>query len=274
MDEIHIDELKIFANHGVLPFENEKGQYFYVNAVLYLSTRKAGISDCLDDSVSYADVCMLIIKEMTEHTYKLIEAAAEHTALKILEQYELLRGVSLEIRKPDAPVDAEFSSVSVKIKRNRHKAYIAFGSSENYKEMSKEELIDKALKLIDEDPFCRIRERSSVMKSSPYGGVAKNEFLNGVICIETFYEPEELLTFLHETEKACGRERKEHWGDRTLDLDIIFYDDLVLRSSDLSIPHPDMENRDFVLKPLCEIAAEHIHPLIGKTVRDIYNDHF
>ena len=93
------------------PFENEKGQYFYVNAVLYLSTRKAGISDRLDDSVSYADVCMLIIKEMTEHTYKLIEAAAEHTALKILEQYELLRGISLEIRKPDAPVDAEFSSV-------------------------------------------------------------------------------------------------------------------------------------------------------------------
>ena len=111
-------------------------------------------------------------------------------------------------------------------------------------------------------------------RSGSFGGVAKNEFLNGVICIETFYEPEELLSFLHETEKNCGRERKEHWGDRTLDLDIIFYDDLVLRSSDLSIPHPDMENRDFVLKPLCEIAAEHIHPVIGKTVRDIYNDHF
>lgn len=274
MDEIRIKGLKIFAHHGVLPEENEKGQYFFVDAVLETDLRKAGISDDLLKTVNYADVCMLIKKEMTENTYSLIEAAVEHIALRILKSCSGIKSARIELKKPYAPVEAEFESISVRIKRTRHRAFIAWGSSEDLTEdgktIPKAELIKKALKLMDEDPFIEIIKNSSVYESRPYGGVAENDFLNGVSMIETFYEPEELLEALHGIEAVCGRVRKEHWGDRSMDLDIIFFDDLVYASADLVIPHADMANRDFVLKPLCEIAEDLYHPVLKKSVSELY----
>ncbi len=87
--------------------------------------------------------------------------------------------------------------------------------------------------------------------------------------VETLLDPEQLLETLHEMEKAAGRERPLRWGPRTLDLDILFYDQLVLESKDLVIPHPDMQNRLFVLQPLAEIAPYFRHPVLGKSVREL-----
>ena len=97
----------------------------------------------------------------------------------------------------------------------------------------------------------------------------QDEFLNGVCQIETLYTPEELLDFLHLLEQAAHRERKVHWGPRTLDLDIIFYDDLVMDSDELTIPHIDMQNRDFVVDPMAEIAPYKRHPIYGKTMKEL-----
>ena len=83
---------------------------------------------------------------------------------------------------------------------------------------------------------------------------------------------EELLQELHRIEQMEGRERKLHWGPRTLDLDIIFYDDLVYASDDLVIPHIDMENRYFVLKPLSELAPNFRHPITHKTVTQMLSE--
>ena len=82
-------------------------------------------------------------------------------------------------------------------------------------------------------------------------------------------EPEELLDVLHEIEKAAHRERKIHWGPRTLDLDILLYDDLVLDTQDLHIPHVEMHLRDFVLIPMAQIAPWKRHPLTGKTMDEM-----
>ena len=88
------------------------------------------------------------------------------------------------------------------------------------------------------------------------------------IRIWTLYEPHELLKFLHDVEASQGldRSKKTHWGPRALDLDILFYDDIVLDDEELTIPHPDMGNRDFVMKPLAELAPFYRHPLTKKTV--------
>ena len=89
--------------------------------------------------------------------------------------------------------------------------------------------------------------------------------------ILTLYTPYELLNKLHDIENDNGRVRTIHWGPRTLDLDIVFYDDCVLEQSDLMIPHPDMENRMFVLEPLAQLCPGKVHPVLGKTVMNLKN---
>ncbi len=84
--------------------------------------------------------------------------------------------------------------------------------------------------------------------------------------------PEELLEVLHEIEASENRERKVHWGPRTLDLDIIFYDDLIQDDEELCIPHIDMQNRDFVLLPMMELAPYKRHPVTGKSVQEMITE--
>ena len=98
------------------------------------------------------------------------------------------------------------------------------------------------------------------------------DFLNGCLRMKTLYYPKELLRELNRIEKEAGRERIIHWGPRTLDLDIIFYDDLISQEDDLCIPHVEMHKRSFVLEPLEEIAPYKRHPGNGKTVRQMLEE--
>lgn len=273
MDEIRIENLKIFANHGVLQSEKKEGQFFYINAVIEIPLGKAGRTDALNDTVSYAELCEVMVKEMQAKSYDLIEAAAMHLIVHILSEYKMIKRITMELRKPDAPIDASFDSVSVRISRARHKAYIAYGSSMSYEKNGKviesPEIIEGALKMLSDDPEIEIVKKSENIVTEPYGGVAKNKFYNGIICAETFYEPEELLDCLHSVEKSYGRTRDVHWGDRTLDLDIVYYDHEVIETDRLSIPHADMQNRDFVLEPLNELAPDMVHPVLHMTTSQL-----
>lgn len=107
---------------------------------------------------------------------------------------------------------------------------------------------------------------SDLLVTKPYGGVEQDDFVNGAIALQTLLTPQELLEKLHEIEQHANRERIIHWGPRTLDLDIIFYDKLVYEDENLIIPHVDMENRNFVLKPLMELCPNYRHPVTGQTV--------
>lgn len=268
MDEIIIENLKVFAHHGVYQEETEKGQNFYVNAVLYTDTRKAGKEDKRELITSYGDVCQFIYKFVGENVYKLIETVAEKTAEAVLSEFPLLEGITLEIRKPEAPIDLEFQSVSVKITRMWHTAMLATGSNVG----NRPKYIKDAIETIDSDEMCRVIKRSELVRSRSYGDVEQGDFFNGAVLIRTLYTPEELLDRLHEIEDAFGRQRVKHWGPRTLDLDIIFYDDLVLYTDTLQIPHIDMQNRDFVLEPLSQIAPYKMHPVFGRTVIQLYEE--
>lgn len=265
MDEIRIRELEVYAYHGVFPEENEKGQPFYVNATLYTDTRKAGQEDELEYSTHYGEVCHLITRVMQENTWKLIETVAEKVAEEILLTYPLVQKVKLEIRKPKAPIGLPFGSVSVVIERGWHTVYIAFGSNMG----DKQQHIQNAIRGLKTHPHIMVQTVSDFIATEPYGGVEQAEFLNGVLAVETLLTPTELLNVLHELEAAEGRERTIRWGPRTLDLDILLYDNLVYEDEQLIIPHVDMQNRDFVLIPMAQIAPNLRHPVYKKTMQEL-----
>lgn len=108
--------------------------------------------------------------------------------------------------------------------------------------------------------------------TEPYGGVEQDDFLNACLILKTLISPEELLEKLHEIEKEAHRERIIRWGPRTLDLDILLYDDLVMENDELIIPHVEMHMRDFVLKPLSEIAPNVRHPIYKKTISQLLKE--
>lgn len=265
MDKIKIQGLEIFARHGVYPEENTLGQKFIVCASLYMDTRRAGLTDDLEQSVNYGEVSHFIKRFMEEHTFKLLEAAAERLAQELLLHYPLLRHVDLEIQKPWAPVGLPLDTVSVEIGRGWHTAYIALGSNMG----DRKGYLDWAVEALSRHSCCQVTKVSDYLITAPYGGVAQDDFLNGALELRTLLSPEELLDLLHEIEQAAHRERLVHWGPRTLDLDILMYDDQVIDTPDLHIPHIEMHIRDFVLIPLAQIAPHVRHPLTGLTVEQM-----
>lgn len=264
-DKIHIKNLEVFANHGVFAEETRLGQKFLVSLTMYMNTRTAGISDDLEQSVNYGEVSNFITEYTKAHPCKLIEAAAENLAEELLLRYPLLEGITLELKKPWAPVGLPLETVSVEITRFWHRAYLGLGSNLG----DKKAYLDQAVKSLGEVRGCRVEKVSSYLVTAPYGGVEQDDFLNACLKLKTFLSPQELLDRMHEIEQAAHRERLIHWGPRTLDLDILMYDDLVMESDTLIIPHVEMHKRAFVLKPLAEIAPNKRHPILKKTIAEL-----
>lgn len=268
LDEIRIRGLDVFARHGVFPEENRLGQHFTVNAVLRLSTRDAGRSDELTESVHYGEVCQCITDTLTGHTWKLLESAAEHTARQVLLTFPLIQELELELCKPSAPIPLPFDNVSVCIRRGWHRAYLGIGSNLG----DREALMREALDALEQREDVRGLRCSTFIETEPYGGVEQDAFLNGAVELDTLLTPEELLEVLHELEQEAGRVRTIRWGPRTLDLDILLYDQEVVCTPELIIPHADMLNRSFVLGPLSELAPFAVHPLRRQTIQELLRE--
>ncbi len=268
MDKIQIKGLKVFAHHGVYPQESAQGQDFYVDVCLETDTRPAGLRDDLGQSVDYGELCIFIDRYMKKHTYKLLEAVTENLAREILLRYPRAVSAEISVSKPHAPIPLPFEDVRVTVKRSWHEAYISFGSNLG----DREEYIRKGLETLQHETDVFLLRTSSIIETEPYGGVEMDPVLNGVAKIRTLLTPYELLALCNRIEEEAGREREVHWGPRTLDFDILFYDKLVLEDEYLTIPHIDLKNRDFVLEPMAEIAQGFVHPVYQKTMADLLKE--
>lgn len=144
--------------------------------------------------------------------------------------------------------------------------FIGLGSNLGDRRANVAEAIEKIAAI----PGTRILKASSLYESEPHGN-AKTWFVNGVIDIETPLTPEKLLSKLKAIETAMGRKRVKgkRWGSRTIDLDILFYDSLVVSKRNLKIPHPELPNRRFVLLPLSELAPQMVHPVLTSSVSEM-----
>jgi len=264
-DFIKIKNLEIYAYHGVLAEEKQKGQVFFVNLKLYMPLRKSGLSDDLQETINYDEVCSLVVDVFTKEVYDLIEKAAEKTVEALLCQFPMLEAVELELRKPDAPITCAPEDVSVNIYREWHEVYLSFGSNVGDTAFN----IDEAIRRLENHTAIRNIRRSELIVTEPYGPVEQDDFVNGCLELETYMDPEELVDFIHEIEDGFNRDRSIHWGPRPIDLDIVFFDDWVYNSKRLTIPHADMENRMFVLEPLSQLCPFRRHPVWGKTVAQL-----
>ena len=136
---------------------------------------------------------------------------------------------------------------------------------------NREENCVKAIGLLLENGIA-VTGTSSMIETGPWGVTDQQKFINAAVEAHTELGPEELLAALKKIESDMGRLPSVKWGPRLVDLDILFYDDLVMKTDDLEIPHRYIKDRDFVLKPLAEIAPEKMHPVLKKSVRELLQE--
>lgn len=131
--------------------------------------------------------------------------------------------------------------------------------------------IELALSHLKRERSIKVRKVSRLYETEAVGGPPQGKFLNGVIELDCKLSPQKLLSRLKNIELKLGRTKlQKKWQPRTIDLDILLFGDLVLREKNLEIPHPLMDRRIFVLKPLCEIAPQVVHPLKKKTIAELF----
>ncbi|MGA2516492.1 MAG: 2-amino-4-hydroxy-6-hydroxymethyldihydropteridine diphosphokinase [Thermodesulfobacteriota bacterium] len=149
-----------------------------------------------------------------------------------------------------------------------HIAYIGIGSNLGDKLSQCEKAVSEILR-IDRH---KLLAKSSLFKTQPVGYTSQDWFVNAVLKIETDLEAPELLRTLKMIESDLGRTETFRWGPRTIDLDILFFDDIEIHTEELRIPHPRIQERQFVLVPLAEIDQNLVHPVLKKTIRALLND--
>ena len=130
----------------------------------------------------------------------------------------------------------------------------------------------EAIDIISSSPGIKTISKSSFYQTAPVGNTEQDWFINSVIKISTQLNPDILLAVLLEIESKMGRIRKEKWGPRIIDLDLLFYDNLIIKKKDLTLPHPEIQKRNFVLQPLNEIEENFIHPSLNKSINTLLKE--
>lgn len=261
--EINLKGISVFAHHGVYQEEKQNGQEFIIDAVLELDDHSIG--DQLIQTADYAQVASDLKTWAESERFDLIETIADTLATRVLDRYDAVSGTEITVHKPFAPMPFKIGDASVTAKRQRTVVYLGLGSNQGDRQKHLNVAVD-ALKAHDGVTVTAV---SSYINTPPYGVTDQPDFLNACIAAVTYLTPRELLALAQALEAQAGRVRTRKWGERTLDVDILLYGDRVISTASLTVPHPDMHNRFFVLEPLNEIAPYALHPLSGKRISQL-----
>lgn len=149
-------------------------------------------------------------------------------------------------------------------------AFLSLGSNKG----DRLSVIQQAVNFLSADNSVEIAAASSFYETEPWGKKNQNWFVNAVIAVRTELSPVELLRVCQDIEAKLGRNRKleEHWGERPIDIDILFYDNLIFSNEILSIPHKFVHKRAFALVPMLEIKANYVHPVLNKTISELHEE--
>lgn len=145
-----------------------------------------------------------------------------------------------------------------------HLIFLLLGSNLGDRKQYLNTAIDHLQSIVGE-----IQAKSGIYKTAAWGNTNQPDFYNQALSLATTHAPLEVLHKTQQIEKLMGREKREHWGERIIDIDILLFDDLLINTPTLTVPHPELINRRFALIPLNEIAAEFIHPTCHKTINQL-----
>jgi dihydroneopterin aldolase/2-amino-4-hydroxy-6-hydroxymethyldihydropteridine diphosphokinase len=257
MDRIDINGLRVMTLVGVLPHEREAAQPLQVDLSLEVDLADAGFSDELADTAHYGLVAERAAAVMRESKDLLLERLAHRIAEEVL-LVDRVEAVELTLTKLRPPIPEDLQSTAVRIRRDRkqlnvpvrqqHTAVVALGSN----------LGDRVSFLrFGIDQLGSVVRQSRVYETEPVGGPdQQGAYLNMVAVVETPLDPFAFIRRCQRIEAMAGRQRVIHWGPRTLDIDLLFYDDANISTEELLVPHPRIAQRRFVLHPLSEVAPE------------------
>jgi dihydroneopterin aldolase/2-amino-4-hydroxy-6-hydroxymethyldihydropteridine diphosphokinase len=260
--------MQFYGYHGALPEEQRIGQRFDVDVTLNCDLYQAGTTDQLEQTVNYAEVYMQVKEIVEGRACKLIETVAEKIAEAILLNFSKVESCHVTVIKPNPPIAGHYDSVSVEIERNRTIAYLGLGSNIG----DRASFLKHALEALQAEQRVQVVRCSSIYETEPYGPVEQSDFLNMIVQIETLLPSFALLRYIHKIETDLERVRDVHWGPRTIDLDLLVFGQTITQSEELSLPHPEIARRAFVLKPLAEIAPHLVVPGINRSVMDLWQN--
>lgn len=293
-DTVYVKDLRLSTIIGVNPWEREEKQVVVVNLTVYPSPL---LFSTKDDQEKKSHHLRTMVRTLTRHIessgYKTVEAFAVAVARIALEKCHVNK-IRVRLEKPSAILFADASGIEVTRDRNwlmkvleeehnedhkfahsavesgarcevpasySHTAYIALGGNVGDRVAN----IYKALDMLENECSCVVLDTSFLYETPPMYYTEQPPFLNAACKVATCLEPHDLLAKLKHIESTLGRTASFRNAPRPVDLDILFYNDLVMEASDLIIPHPKMQEREFVLWPLCDIAKDMEHPKLYKT---------
>ncbi|RGB34019.1 Dihydropteroate synthase-like protein [Rhizophagus diaphanus] len=280
-DRIFVQDLRLNAIIGINPWEREEKQSVIVNLTIYPTYKVDSSKDYVIKPHNYRTIVRTVSKHVEESKYKTVEAFATSIARIAITECHVNK-ITIKVEKPSALMFAASAGVeiirsqtffkkNISSPQNRsvnnkdipegynHLAYIGLGSNMG----NCVENINEALRLFE--PECRVLDTSFLYETSPMYVVDQPNFINAACKIATNLDPEELLVKLKNIESSMGRTQTIRYGQRPIDLDILFYDDIEYVSSTLTIPHQLMSEREFVLRPLCDIEKGFEHPKLFRT---------
>ncbi len=253
-DRVSVRNLCLLGSHGVHPEETKLGQKFYIDIHCDLDLGPCAADDDYDKAVCYGALCDLAAEVSGRGPYRLIETLGDRIAGAVLGRFGQVAEVTVRVRKPSAPIAAVLDHVEVTIRRRRRlRIGLSLGSNMGDKLAN----VRTALAWLRAEDGIEIDRVSRFYRTAPWGKTDQDWFLNACATGWTLRDPVELLKALKRIELTLGRVPGERWGPRAIDIDLLFAGDLRIETPLLTLPHPELFNRSFVLVPLAEIAGDH-----------------
>ncbi|MDF7673672.1 2-amino-4-hydroxy-6-hydroxymethyldihydropteridine diphosphokinase [Acetobacteraceae bacterium ESL0709] len=263
LTRVFVRDLCLFAHHGVLPEETRLGQRFFISMDVAADIDLAITGDDYTQAVCYSQLCSIASDVSRHANFQLIETLADRIAQAVLEYYSQVVEVRIEIRKPSAPLPYTVREVAVEVTKKRVES-IGLSLGANIGE--REATLKAALETLARTEGVQLDRVSSLYDSAPWGIEDQPSFVNLCLLARTSLNPLALLRLCKETECLLGRAPGRHWGERALDIDVLFYGQKEVKTPVLTLPHPHLFERAFVLEPLYELDPT--LSLSGRTIKD------
>jgi len=268
LDKIILSNLEFYGYHGYFSEENVLGQRFRVTIEAYGELSLSHISGDLDDSVSYVDIYDVVNKVFFSKTYKILEQLGYDIGKAIIDNFFRIKSVQVLVMKPEVPipVTCDYFGIQQEIKRELI-SYIGLGSNLG----DREGYLNSAIHQLEFNKEIEVTKISKVYETDPFGYEDQGMFLNMVVEVKTSLSPRALLKYCNHIEGNLLRKRDIRWGPRTIDVDILTYDNYTSDEEILTLPHPRIKERAFVLLPLKDVVEENFE-LYGKKINQLIKD--